>query len=171
MAVLICGLNGAGKSTVGKALAEKLGRPFLDVEDLYFPKNDPAYLYAGSRSGAEVTVLLESEIEREPKLVFASVKGDFGPKFLAALEMVVLLEVPKEIRLTRVRARSHGKFGARMEPGGDLYEKESAFFSLVDSRPEDYVESWLKTVDCPVLRADGTRPPEENVRYIVPLLG
>ena len=34
--IIICGLNGAGKSTFGKALAEKLGCYFIDSEDLYF---------------------------------------------------------------------------------------------------------------------------------------
>lgn len=171
MAILICGLNGSGKSTVGAALAEKLGRPFLDVEDLYFPKDDPSYLYAHARSGEEVTRLLEARIEREPRLVFASVRGDFGPSFLASLEYAVLLEVPRQTRLARVRERSYRKFGARMEPGGDLYEKEAAFFDMIAARPEDYAESWVRTLRCPVLRIDGARPVGEIVRDLAEKLG
>ena len=44
--IIICGLNGTGKSTLGKALAEKLHFYFIDNEDLYFPKIGPAYVYA-----------------------------------------------------------------------------------------------------------------------------
>ncbi|MDU4976211.1 MAG: shikimate kinase, partial [Hungatella hathewayi] len=33
---MICGLNGTGKSTLGKALAEKLHFYFIDNENLYF---------------------------------------------------------------------------------------------------------------------------------------
>ena len=38
--IIVCGLNGVGKSTLGKALAEKLNFYFIDNEDLYFPKTD-----------------------------------------------------------------------------------------------------------------------------------
>ena len=48
--IIICGLNGTGKSTLGKALAEKLHFYFIDNEDLYFPKIDPAYVYADPRT-------------------------------------------------------------------------------------------------------------------------
>ena len=34
--IMICGLNGTGKSTLGKALAEKLHFYFIDNENLYF---------------------------------------------------------------------------------------------------------------------------------------
>ena len=38
MGILICGLNGCGKSTLGRQLAERLGCRFIDNEDLYFSK-------------------------------------------------------------------------------------------------------------------------------------
>lgn len=41
MGIIICGLNGTGKSTFGKALAEKLHFHFIDIENLYFPKTNP----------------------------------------------------------------------------------------------------------------------------------
>ena len=41
--ILVCGSNGSGKSTVGKALAYELGYHFIDNEDLFFPKSDPNY--------------------------------------------------------------------------------------------------------------------------------
>lgn len=39
----MCGLNGTGKSTLGKAVAEKLGFYFLDSEELCFAKADNEY--------------------------------------------------------------------------------------------------------------------------------
>ena len=80
---------------------------------------------------------------------------------------MVLVEVPKAIRMERVRSRSHQKFGSRMLPGGDLHEPEEAFFRVVAARAEDYAASWLSMVGCPVLRIDGTRPVEESVALIV----
>lgn len=53
--ILICGLNGAGKSTLGRALAEASGYVFRDIEDYYFPKDDPANPYA--RHGRKLKLL------------------------------------------------------------------------------------------------------------------
>lgn len=47
--IIVCGLNGAGKSTLGKALAEKLNYSFIDIEDIYFPKDNPEYMYLNPR--------------------------------------------------------------------------------------------------------------------------
>ena len=170
MGILICGLNGAGKSTLGKALAEHLGYEFIDNEDLYFPKTDPGYAFARPRSREEAVRLLEERIAGNDRFVFAAVKGDYGDKLAAVLDLAVLIEVPKEVRSRRVRERSFSRFGERILPGGDLYEKEAAWFSLTDSRAEDYVTEWLETVRCPVIRIDGTLPAEENIGYIVSAL-
>ncbi len=73
----------------------------------------------------------------------------------------------KQIRSKRVRDRSYQKFGDRILPGGDLYDTESKWFLLTDSRPDTYVSDWLETVNCPVIRIDGTLPVENNLDYIV----
>ena len=167
MGILICGLNGAGKSTVGKALADRMGYEFIDSEDLYFPKADLKYMYSDSRSKEEAVHILEEKIKENHNFVFAAVKGDYGENLIRALDFIVLIDVPKEIRSQRVRDRSFQKFGERISQGGDLFEKEQNWFNVVDSRPEDYVLLWLETVECPVMRVDGTMPVEENVNYLL----
>ncbi len=164
--ILVCGLNGAGKSTLGKALARKLQVHFIDVEDLYFPKTDPADPYAVQRTQEEVEKLLLEEVRAHEGFVFAAVKGDYGEAVYPFFQVAVLVEVPRELRLERVRNRSFQRFGSRMLPGGDQYEREERFFALVRSRDEDTVEKWLRHLSCPVRRVDGTRPVEENVDFI-----
>lgn len=166
MGVIICGMNGSGKSTLGRALADSLGWRFIDNEDLYFPKADPAHPFAVQRTKDEVEALLLAEVRRDDKFVFAAVRGNYGAEVLPYYKAAVLVEVPRDIRLERVKARSYGKFGARMRPGGDLYESEKAFYDLIAARPEDYATRWLDTVEIPVLRLDGTRPVGENVTLI-----
>lgn len=183
--ILICGLNGVGKSTFGKALAQKLNFHFIDNEDLYFPKTDPNYMYAFSRSREEVEELLNQEIEAHENFVFVSVKGDYkiveeglaakAGKFLENAPLskmeneikwyVILIEIPREIRLLRVRNRSFKQFGDRIKPGGDLWEKEERFFNFVESRPEDTVEKWVRMAGCSVIRLDGIKSVEENLDF------
>ena len=170
MGILICGLNGAGKSTLGRALASRLGYTFIDNEDLYFPRKDSVYDYANPRSKEEVIHVLESRIQGNPRFIFAVVKGDYGDKLIKALDHIILVEVPKDVRSQRVKARSFQKFGERITPGGALYEKEQKWFSFVDSRPDNYVLSWLETTDCPVTRVDGTLPVEDNTQYLMSVL-
>ena len=166
MGLIICGMNGSGKSTLGRALAEQLRWRFIDNEDLYFPKADPAHPYAVERTQAEVERLLLDEVRRDDCFVFAAVRGNYGEKVLSYYKAAVLVEVPRDVRLQRVKDRSFRKFGARMLPGGDLYESEKRFYDLIAARPEDYAARWLDTVDIPVLRVDGTKPVGENVDLI-----
>ena len=166
MGIIICGMNGSGKSTLGRALAERLGWRFIDNEDLYFPKADPAHPYAAERTREEVEALLLEEVRRDDNFVFAAVRGNYGEAVLAYYRAAVLVEVPRDVRLARVKARSFAKFGERMLPGGDLYESEKRFYDLIAARPEDYATSWLDAVDIPVLKVDGLLPVGENVARI-----
>lgn len=171
MGLIICGMNGSGKTTLGRALAEHLGWRFIDNEDLYFPKIDPAHPYATERTQAEVERLLLEEVCRDDHFVFAAVRGNYGEAVLPYYKVAVLVEVPRDIRLQRVRERSYRKFGARMMPGGDLYESEKRFYDLIAARPEDYATRWLETMEIPLLRVEGTKPVGENVAIIADWLG
>lgn len=165
--IIICGLNGTGKSTLGKALAKKLHFYFLDSEDLYFPKTKLDYIYAAPRTREEVKKRLFSEIKAHKNFVFASVKGDYGEAIYPFFQYAVLIDVPKDIRIQRVINRSFQKFGNRMLLGGDLHEQEEHFFDFVKSRAENTVEEWVKCLNCPIIRIDGTKPIEENINFII----
>ena len=167
MGIIICGLNGSGKSTLGKALAEKLEFHFVDTEDLYYPKTNPDYVYSSPRTREEAEKILFNEIKAHENLVFASVKGDYGEHICPFFRCAVLIDVPKDIRMQRVRNRSFQKFGDRMLTGGDLYEQEEKFFEFAESRPENTVEEWIQSLKCPVIRVDGTKSIEENVDFII----
>ena len=165
--ILICGLNGAGKSTLGKVVAKRIDYHFIDNEDLYFPKTDPKYIYSSPRTREEVTELLFQEIEIHENFVFTSVKGDYGEAFYPFLQCAVLIQVPKDIRMKRIRDRSFQKFGDRMLSGGDLFEREESFFNFAESRAENTVEEWIKSLNCPIIRIDGTKSVDENADYII----
>lgn len=168
--IQICGLNGSGKSTIGKALAERIGFYFIDNENLFFSRANAKDPYSNPRSREEVKKLLIEEVKEHANFVFAAVKGNYGEEIIPLYNYVIIVEVPKGIRLERVRNRSYQKFGERMLPGGDLHEQEEAFFRMIESREDDYVENWLKTLSCPIIRIDGTKSVDENVEELVRLI-
>lgn len=164
--IIVCGGNGAGKSTLGKRLAAEIGWTFKDIEEYYFPVKNTDYNYSEARTKEEVSELLLTDMKKHEDFILASVKGEFGSEVSQMFTCAILIEAPKELRMERVRDRSNQKFGDRMLPGGDLYEKEEKFFDMVQNRPEDYTTKWLETVDMPIIRVDGTCEIEANVEKI-----
>ena len=165
--ILICGLNGSGKTTLGKALANKLGFHFIDSEDLFFDKTPSGRTYQLQRSYQEAMTRLIEEIHAYPNFIFASVKVDVAQPILSSFKYILLLEVPKDIRLQRIKARSFEQFGSRILPGGDLFKSEENFFNMVTHRSERDVEDGLVYLDCDIIRLDGTKPINENIEYII----
>ena len=164
--IIVCGGNGAGKSTLGKALASELDYKFEDIENYYFPKENPEYEYAESRTREEVAELLLADLKQYADFVLASVKADYGKEVEELFDIAVYIKVPKEVREKRVYERSYKQFGERMLPGGDLYESEKRFFDMVAQRPDDYAEKWLNDMSIPIIKVDGTKPIEKSVEEI-----
>ena len=163
--VLIMGLNGCGKSTLGRALAERLGYRFFDAEDFYFPagQDNP---YAVSRTREEALALLREATARHPRFVYASVSGPRDKAVEARCALAVVLSAPRDVRLQRIDGREAARFGDRVRPGGDMYEQQAAFRAFVAGRSEKDVEEHVARLSCPVLRLDATRPIGENVETI-----
>jgi len=164
--IIVCGGNGAGKSTLGKALARELEYKFNDIENYYFPKENPEYEYSVSRTREDVAELLLADLKCHADFVLASVKGNYGKEIEALFDIAVYVDVPREVREKRVYERSYKQFGERMLPGGDFHESEKRFFDMVAQRPDDYVEKWLNEMNIPIIKVDGTQPIEKSIEEI-----
>lgn len=165
--IVLCGGNGAGKSTMGKALAQALNLRFLDIEQYYFPDRLPNEAYGPARSQEEVTALLLEDLQKPEGCVLAAVKADYSQEIGPLLTYAVYIDVPKEIRMQRIRQRSYDKFGNRMLPGGDLFEKEQRFFGMVQNRTDEIIQQWLASLAIPVIYLNGLRPVEENLQMVL----
>lgn len=51
--------------------------------------------------------------------------------------------------------------------GGDMFEQEERFFEFVRNRDVFLIEEWGRTLNCPIIRVDGTKPVSESVKLIV----
>ena len=165
--IVVCGLNGCGKSTLGRALAKELGFSFIDNEDLFFTRTEESAPYSNACTRAEAEAKLREAVKGEGSFVFAAVRGDYGKEVEALYQYAVYIEVPAEIRQQRLHSRSFRKFGDRMLPGGDLYQAEEQFFQKAAMRTDAYVLDWLGSLNCKVIRVDGTEPVEKNIAYIL----
>lgn len=163
--VMIVGLNGVGKTTLGRLLSEAQGWFRIDVEDYYFlPGPNP---YAVSRSKDEVRRLMLEDIRRHPMFVLSTVNGDWGDEILSCVKAVVFLHSPPDVRLERIDRRSAERFGERVIPGGDMYEQERRFRDLAAARTEQPIEDWLNSTGLPVLHLDAALPIGEVLNQVV----
>jgi len=114
--IVVMGVSGVGKTTVGRALADRLGRPFLDA-DAFHPEANVRKMAAGQPL---------TEADREPwlgrvaeRLLRAHEAGEapvlacsaLGRRSRAALRaacpglVLVFLHADREVILARLRAR------------------------------------------------------------------
>jgi hypothetical protein len=114
--VHILGASGSGTSTLGQALAERLGCPLLDVDDYFWLPTDPPFQQI--RDVSERQALLGAAIGRSPTCVISGSLSDWGDRFIPLFDLVVFLWLPPAIRLARLAARERRLFGEEaLAPG------------------------------------------------------
>jgi adenylate kinase family enzyme len=162
---MVFGLNGSGKSTLARVLASELDFKYMDIEDYVFIESEIPYTQQLSRE--EYLYLMRKDIFENKNFVLSAVKGNFGDEIISLYSLGVFIDVPYEIRIERVKKRMLENFGDRVKSGGDMYESEMKFLEFVKSRLIEDVISWSESVDCPVIKVDGTKTIQENVRFII----
>lgn len=165
--IIICGLNGSGKSTLGKELARLLDYKLIDVEDYYFIKSDSNYKYNSSHTKNEVIKLILEDINKNENFVMTSVIGDYGDNIISKYSCAIMIYISKEESLKRVKKRSYEQYGDRVLLGGDLYDREMQFFEKVKLKSNDNIEKWVNTLECPIIKIDGTKSISYNIKFII----
>ena len=106
--ILICGLNGCGKTTLGRELARVLKYSFLNDEDYWFLESDIPFSKCRSDEDAKATVM--SFLEQNENCVIVASRGDLGAEINSKLDTVVYLSAPLEIRFERIKKRDSDRF-------------------------------------------------------------
>jgi shikimate kinase len=100
--VVLVGLPGAGKSTVGRALAKRLGLPFLDLDQLIADRAGRSVVEIFAEQGEPAFRALEVEVTRElagqPPAVLAP-----GGGWVTNPGVMALLRPPARIIHLRIR--------------------------------------------------------------------
>ena len=140
--VFLVGFMGAGKSTVGPLLADELGLPFVDLDDVITARDGRAVAEIFEADGEETFRALESSaldaLESEPRSVVACGGGIVtipeNRDRLHELGTVIYLSTTAAETLARVRDRS-----SRPLLSGD--DPEEAASRLLEAREELYREA------------------------------
>jgi shikimate kinase / 3-dehydroquinate synthase len=133
--LVLVGFMGAGKSTIGREVAERLGRPFLDVDDEVERAEGPIWELFEQRGEAafrelEARFLREAAGRREPSVIAVGGGAVETRNLLEELDVfVVHLHVDADTAWARVQgsrrplARDEAEFRARYERRQPLYEQ------------------------------------------------
>jgi len=175
--IMINGASGAGKTTLAAEIAKRLGFKHIDLDDYYWDKrtgkhNGP---FSELRSRDEIIKLLTNDLLKQPSFVMSGTIGSIIWDFANPLfDLAILLSVPAEIRLERVKARAFNHWGERVLEGGDLYDNHQKFYDGIKQYDTGYHsvslqrhEKWANELNCPVLRVDGTKSTHENATWII----
>ncbi|MDL2224751.1 shikimate kinase [Eubacteriales bacterium OttesenSCG-928-M02] len=179
-AIHITGASGGGVSTLGKAICEKYGYWHMDTDDYFWVPTDPPFTQ--KREKAELIQTLIGEIHRHSKFVLSGSVTDWGDPLIPYLDLVILVETPEEVRISRLREREYNQFGKRILPGGDMAEEHEAFIEWARQydtgdesiRSRRLHEAFLKKLSCPWLEVDGTKPIftlMEEIENFLPSMG
>lgn len=156
--LVLVGMMGAGKSTVGRILSERLGRPLVDtdqrieastgktVRQIFADEGEPAF------RALETQVLRESLDQDDPSVIAAAGGVVLDPENRRLLvesdARVVWLRADTALLVERVRNGAHrplldedpATVLQRMaETRGDLYREVADLIVTVDGRPANEV--------------------------------
>jgi len=167
VALHITGASGSGTTTLGRAVAARLGLTHLDTDDFYWAPVEPKF--SAKRPVPERLALLDAAIAGAVPAgwVLSGSLSGWGDPLVDSFSHVVFMTTPTELRLTRLRAREAAEFGAEaVGPGGARHAEFNAFIdwaagyddSSFAGRSRVRHETWLAHLPCPVLRLAGDRP-------------
>ena len=174
--IYVLGASCSGVSTLGRALAQRLGLPHLDVDDFYWMPTDPPYSVKRPPED-RVRLIADRQGEVEGWVLTGSFIG-WGDALIRAVDLIVFLQTSTVVRLERLAAREAERHGTRILPGGDMHEAHRAFREWAsryddpafDGRSLAQHERWLSVQAAPVLRLQGERPLDELIRSVTAAL-
>ena len=159
MNITLIGMPGAGKSFVGRQLAERLGFAFVELDRLIEAACGLALPQVLEILGDEAFLRHESAVAKANVIIphgqvispgGSIIYSEDAMAHLDDLTTVIYLRVPLEVIEARIGTTPRGIVGLRGRPLAELYAERTPRY-----------ERWSSVT------VDGTRPPDEIVEAIV----
>ena len=169
----IFGASGSGTTSLGAALADRLGVMHLDVDDFYWQKTDPPFRIKNEPE-ERVRAIREKIGDRGEWVLTGSIVS-WGEPFLNQFTLAIFLELDPKERMHRLREREAERYGDRIGPKGDLRSKHLEFLEWAQAydtaeqgvRCRPVHLRWMANLDCDVLRLNSIRPIEDLVAEVL----
>lgn len=160
----VMGASGAGTTTLGQALAERLGILHLDTDHFYWMPTDPPF--TTPRQVNERLAMLRAQARPDGDWALSGSALKWGREFEPYYDLIVFITVDPGLRMERIRRREDMRYGGRIKPGGDMAERSRAFLEWAESydtagperRSLAAHEAWLAEQAAPILRLESSRP-------------
>lgn len=166
MRILIVGASGSGTTTLGAALAKRLGFAHLDADNYYWLPTSPPF--QRKRDAAERLAMLASALQSAPDAVVSGSPMGWGAEVEDGFDLIVFLYVPTELRIQRLHSREIQRYGradaAFLQWAAEYDEGPSTGRSLARHG------AWLGARTAPVLRIEGDTSVDERVESVVAAL-
>ncbi len=170
--IYVTGASCAGVTTLGAHLATALGVKHIDVDHHYWLPTEPPF--TTKRTPTERIESI-SAAQGDGDWVLTGSFDGWGDALIANAQLVVFVVTPTPVRMQRLFTREKQRYGSRIEPGGDMHDIHRAFADWASryddpdftSRSRHRHEAWLAQQQLPVLRADGTEPPETLAEHVL----
>lgn len=159
-AIVVMGVSGCGKSTIGSRLAERLQRPLIEGDSLHPPQNIEKmsrgtpladedrmpWLQAiasridGARQAKEPIIVTCSALKRVYRATLTNGHGDVGFVYLRGAKSLIAQRLAARIDHFMPPALLDSQFAALQEPADD----EPTMVVSIDAAPDEIVTSILQ---------------------------
>jgi hypothetical protein len=171
--VHILGASGSGTTTLGGALAARLGCEQHDVDDYFWLPDDPPY--QRRRPMPDRLRLLGARLDDSADWVLSGSLVGWGDPLVPRFDMVVYLSLDPALRMARLRMRERQRHGDRILPGGDRAGIHAEFMAWaadydtagLSQRSRARHDAWLADLPGRVLRLDAAEPVESLAEAVL----
>jgi adenylate kinase family enzyme len=172
----IVGASSSGTTTLGAALAERIGGAHLDTDDFFWEATDPPF--NTDRPVENRVALMTAALAPHDGWVISGSLMSWGDGFIPRFDRVIFLHVPQEVRMARLIERERARYGARIEPGGRMHDQHRAFVAWAASyetpgfsgRSLERHRAWLAGLPCPVLEIVGAPTVDDSLERVLAAL-
>jgi len=174
MKLHIFGASGSGVTTLGRSLGQKLGIAYFDSDDYFWLKSEPPFTM--KRDPQERNLMLSRDLAAAGHWILGGSVFRWGDGLLPDFDLVVFLYLPPEVRMDRLKKRERERYGDLIFTDEQRAAQHQGFIDWAAGY--DYTtglsgrnlrahNSWLKQIQSPVLRIEGTQTVQEREELMI----
>jgi adenylate kinase family enzyme len=133
--ILVQGVSGSGKSTVGRALAQRLGAPYVELDALH---HGPNWTEA---TAEELQERVRPWVAREEWVIDGGYRSKLGDLVIERADTLVWLDLPVRVWLPRLTWRTFSRMLTRRELWNGNREQLRFLFT---ERPNIFEWAWRR---------------------------